>query len=428
MAASARIRSNVCLKLDKDAIIEGLKYGYEAPEPNKFDKYQDFGHSHFRNSVLWGENVENFAIIGGKVNGGGAITGDPKKPATQPDGSVAWGGDKVITIKVGKNLLFQNVTHDTGAHFVYLLNDCENITLNKVRIKKSRDAVDFMGCRNVAVSECNFTGCGDDTIGVKSDYALGRRIKSENFWVWNNYFESGCNGLQFGSETAGDFKNIYFWDITINLGMKSGIGITSNDSATIENVHYKDIRIKDAAVPIFILITERLRTGEPNVKAGSIRNVTFQNITASEIVAGKHHGPANAATISGLPNATIEGLTFQNVKITYKGGEKAEEADLVPPYPKEKYQPNAMGKRPASGFFIRHAKDIAFRNLTIDFEGENAKPPLVVWDVNGLELDGVKLPKQDGVDAIRLKNVENVKIRNSPGLEAKQVAQVQQSR
>src|SRR5688572_28943421 len=32
MVASARIRSNVCLKLDKDAIIEGLKVGYEAPE------------------------------------------------------------------------------------------------------------------------------------------------------------------------------------------------------------------------------------------------------------------------------------------------------------------------------------------------------------------------------------------------------------
>src|SRR5688572_5408702 len=157
MVASARIRSNVCLKLDDGAIIEGLKVGYDAPEPNeKYDRYQDFGHSHFRNSVLWGENVENFAIIGGKVNGGGATQGDQKRPTTQPDGTQAWGGDKVITIKVGKNLLFKDVTHDTGAHFVYLLNDCENITVNKVVIKKSRDAIDFMGCRNVAVSECNF--------------------------------------------------------------------------------------------------------------------------------------------------------------------------------------------------------------------------------------------------------------------------------
>jgi polygalacturonase len=424
MAASARIRSNVCLKLDKEAVIEGLKAGYEAPEPNpQWDKYQDFGHSHFRNAVLWGEHVENFSILGGKVNGGGTIHGEPRKPTTQPDGSMAWGGDKVIAIKGGKNLLFQDVTHETGGHFVYLLNDCENITVNKVVIKKSRDAIDFMGCRNVAVSECNFTGCADDTIGVKSDYALGRRINSENFWVWNNYFESGCNGLQFGSETAGDFHNIYFWDITINQGMKSGIGITSNDSAIIENVHYKDIRIKKAAVPIFLLITERLRTGEKGAKVGTIRNVTFQNITASEVVAGKNHGPANASTISGLPNAIIEDVTFDNVKLTYKGGEKVEEADRVPPYPKENYSPNSMGKRPAAGFFIRHAKGIVFRNLQIDYEGDNPKPSIVAWDVDGLELDHVQLEKTEGVDPMRVQRVTNLNVKNSPGLKVEQVAE-----
>ena len=423
MVASARIRSNVCLKLDNDAIIEGLKVGYDAPEPNeKFDKYQDFGHSHFRNSVLWGETIENFAIIGGKVNGGGATQGDQKRPTTQPDGTQGWGGDKVITIKVGKNLLFKDITHVTGAHFVYLLNDCENITVNKVTIKKSRDAIDFMGCRNVAVSECNFTGCSDDTIGIKSDYALGRKIDSENFWIWNNYFESGCNGLQFGSETAGDFKNIYFWNITINQGMKSGIGITSNDGAVIENVHYKDIKIAKAAVPIFILITDRLRTGEPGQKVGKIKNVTFQNITATDVVAGRHHGPPNASTISGRPDAIIEDLTFANVKLTYKGGDDAKEAELVPPYPKEKYQPNAMGKRPASGFFIRHAKGLTFRNLEIAYEGENAKPPMVVWDVEGLNLDGVKLPQKDGLDTIRMHRVTNLNVKDSPGLDEKRLA------
>jgi hypothetical protein len=40
--------------------------------------YQDYGHSHYRNSIIWGENITNFAIVGGKVNGGHIITGDPK--------------------------------------------------------------------------------------------------------------------------------------------------------------------------------------------------------------------------------------------------------------------------------------------------------------------------------------------------------------
>jgi polygalacturonase len=261
----------------------------------------------------------------------------------------------------------------------------------------------------------------DDTIGVKSDYALGRKINSHDIYVWNCYFESGCNGLQFGSETAGDFRDIFFWDITINQGMKSGIGITSNDGAVIENVHYKNISIKNAAVPIFLIVTDRLRTGEPGAKVGKIRNVTMQNITASEVVAGKHHGPANASTISGLPNGTIEDVTLQNVKLTYKGGEMAEEADRVPPYPKD-YSPNAMGKRPASGFFIRHAKGITLRDVQIDFEGENPKPVMVAWDVDGLELENVVLEETEGVDLVRTKRVTGLNVKNSRGIKTQEVA------
>ena len=220
MVASVHLLSNVQLLLDDQAIIEGRKDGYDLPEPNAGnEKYQDLGHSHFHNAVMWGENLENFAVVGGQVNGGGVTQGNPKPG----------GGDKVFAIKVGKNLLFKNVTHVTGGHFVYLLNDCENITIDHTVIKRSRDAIDLMGCRNVAVTGCNFTGCGDDTLGVKSDYALGRRIKSENIYAWDDYFESGCNGLQFGSETAGDFQHIRFWNIKIGRAMKAGIGITCND-------------------------------------------------------------------------------------------------------------------------------------------------------------------------------------------------------
>jgi len=148
-----------------------------------------------------------------------------------------------------------------------------------------------MGCRNVQVHDCNFTGCVDDTLGMKSDYALGRTIDSANFYVWDNYFESGCNGLQFGSETAGDFHNVNFWNIRIALAMKAGIGITCNDGAIIDGVNYRDITISGAANPIYMLITDRLRTGDTTRKVGTIRNVKISNVTVTDVVAGAHHGP-----------------------------------------------------------------------------------------------------------------------------------------
>ena len=277
-AASIHLKSNIRLLLDKDAVIfGGTPAWFDAPEPNEFDKYQDFGHSHFHDALMWGENIENFALEGGKVNGGSMGHGDPKNG----------GGDKILAIRVGKNFLFKDVTHEKGAHFIYLLNDVENITVNNVVIKESRDAIDFMGCRNVLVHNCNFTGCVDDTIGVKSDYALGRKILSENFWVWDSYFESGCNGLQFGSETAGDFRNVNFWNIKIGRAMKAGIGITCNDGAIIEDVNYRNIEIKGAASPIYLLITDRLRSGDPNKKVGTIRNVKISNVTVTDCKPGR---------------------------------------------------------------------------------------------------------------------------------------------
>jgi hypothetical protein len=57
--------------------LTGHNKGYDTPEHNEYSKYQDYGHSHYRNSLIWGQNITNFAIVGGKVNGGHIITGDP---------------------------------------------------------------------------------------------------------------------------------------------------------------------------------------------------------------------------------------------------------------------------------------------------------------------------------------------------------------
>jgi len=407
IAASIHLKSNVCFKLDEKAEIYGAASGYDAPEPHEpYEKYQDYGHSHFHNSLMWGEDIENFAIIGGKVTGGPIIQGDPKGKDI---------GDKVIVIVRGKNLLFRNVTHDTGGHFVYLLNDCENITVDHVVIKKSRDAIDFMGCRNVQVTGCHFTGCSDDTIGIKSDFVLGRRILSENFYVWDCYFESGCSGLQFGSETAGDFRNIRFWSIKIAKAMKAGIGITSNDSGNIEDVEYRDIEIANAACPIFILITDRLRTGESGVLPGKIKNVTIKNVTISEHKAGKNHGPISTATISGLPGTMIENLTLENIKMTNAGGGTAEDAKAIPPYLKE-YSPNQYKTRPAAAFFVRHVKTLTFKNVEMAYEVPDFRSPLVIWDADGVTLDQFISPKPEGVDMMSLKDVRGLNITNSSAL------------
>ena len=404
-AASIHIKSNVRLLLDNDAVIfGGPMENFDPPEPNPFDQYQDFGHSHFHNSLMWGENIENFAIEGGKLNGGSIIRGDSPK-----------GGDKLVTVVMGKNLLFKNVTHDEkGGHFIYLLNDCENVTMDNIRINQSRDGVDLMGCRNVQISNCRFTDCADDTIGVKSDYALGRKILTENIYVWDCYFESRCNALQFGSETAGDFRNCNFWNIEVSFAGKAGIGMSVNDGGVIDGVNFRNIVIRGSASPIFMFISDRLRSGDPNKKVGKIKNVHLMNVTAKGVPAREK--TVFTSTISGLPESSIENVTLENVKITYPGGGLASEADMVPPLHPEGFSPRNLGRRPAAGFYIRHAKNLVFKNVQCEFEHPDERPSIVASDVDGFTLDGFEASKPAGVATLRQTNVKNLTTRNCPGL------------
>lgn len=404
-AASIHLRSNIRFLLAPDAVITGAARGYAPPEPNPYRRYQDFGHSHFHNALMWGHHLDNFAIVGGHVNGGHIIQGDPRgRPI----------GDKVIAVRVGRNLLFQGVTHDTGGHFVYLLDDCENVTLDHVVIRKSRDAVDFMGCRNVQVHDCRFTGCSDDTIGVKSDWALGRKLTSANFYVWDCYFESGCNGLQFGSETAGDFHNCNFWHIAIGRAMKAGIGITCNDGGVIDGVNYRDITIKGAAVPIYMLITNRLRSGDPAKKTGTIRNVRITNVTVTDCAPGRQ-GPVDTAVISGRPESAISHVLLQNVTIVYPGNGTPAELGVVPPYPKD-YSPRSLGPRPAAGLYVRDVRDLTLRNVALRFDHPDPRPALVASNVDGLTLDHFQAEPSTAGAVLRLDDVRHLAVTSSPGL------------
>src|SRR5258705_9232816 len=78
---SIHLKSNVALYLDQGATILAAdpaeKDGqYDPPEPNQWDQYQDFGHSHWHNSLIWGENLENISILGpGRIDGKGLTTG-----------------------------------------------------------------------------------------------------------------------------------------------------------------------------------------------------------------------------------------------------------------------------------------------------------------------------------------------------------------
>ena len=399
MSGMIFIKSNVTLKIAPDATL------LAAPGPVYGEPLD---------ALIWGDGLENVTITGGGViEGKTGLTRDPGPSGT---------GRRIIAFQRCKNWKITNVSLRHGAHTALHLRSVHGIELGNMKVESfwdrdpnggghGRDGAIFDGCRNVHVYDSVFKG-SDDAFSFKAR-ANGFKTVSENFKIERCTFASrSSNAIQFGSETLADFRNIEIVDSKIEHAGKAGIGITMNDGAVIENVRYRNVEIRNACAPIFIQIRDRNGVGK-------IHNVRFDNITApviSSIPEYKKRSPHGywVAAISGLEEQPVEGIVFNNLTLVYPGGINETADRIAPPYPPLDYQPRKMGMRPASGFYIRHARDIEFHNLRIVHEKPDARPAIVTDSAEGILIDGAILPKSDGAEChVLMRGGKGVEVRNS---------------
>ena len=167
--------------------------------------YQDYGHSHWADALLHGDSVSDVTIMGsGTLDGNGALgTGEPHKKDSGK-------GCKAFGLVRSTGITIRGVTIKDGGWFSILATDCEHLLISGVTIHAARDAIDIMGCRHVFMEHMHISGGGDDAVKFGSDWSVGKRLDSYNVTVVNSVVGCGCNGLQFGSETLGDFHDYHF--------------------------------------------------------------------------------------------------------------------------------------------------------------------------------------------------------------------------
>jgi polygalacturonase len=138
VSGSIRLRSNITLQLARGALIEasGDASTYDAAEPNEWDKFQDAGHGHFHNTLIWGEGLENIAITGG-----GRISGKALNRG---------GGDKAIALKLCHNVTLRDFSIANGGHFGVIATGVDNLTIDNITIDTNRDGIDVDSCRTRA--------------------------------------------------------------------------------------------------------------------------------------------------------------------------------------------------------------------------------------------------------------------------------------
>ncbi len=366
-ANSIHMMSNVTLQLDSGATIRGAGgTGYDAPESNPFDDFQDFGHSHFHDAMIWGENLTNIGFVGpGVIDGGGnLITGNPDRGEA----------DKIISIKRCRNLrIGDGLTLRRGGHFAALINGCTTVRSDRLTIDTAsdRDGWNVISTTDVIISNANIAA-NDDALAFKSDYALGAKLPNGGVEVRNSRLSAGCcNALMFGSETCGDFTGYDFHDITITGANKSGLGLVSMDGAVISDVHYRNITISGVSSPIMQKVGTRRRCGNsPGI--GRIHDITYDNIT----ITGKS-SPQFTATLWGESGSNrINNVRFTGVRITVPGGSGAMGTG-VPSNDPNNYNPNSIGKRPSYGWYIHNANNITFEGGSVGFQSSDARPAVI---------------------------------------------------
>jgi polygalacturonase len=445
LSYSIHLKSNISLYLDQGCILlaadSAAGGSYDEPEPNAFKMYQDFGHSHWHNSLIWGENLQNISILGpGVIYGKGLSRSFTDKEGWAKIGVdarpflIKGGGNKTIALKLCRNVILKDFTIIYGGHFGILATGVDNFTIDNVKMDTNRDGMDIDCCNNVRISNCTVNSPYDDAICLKSSFALGYAKSTENVTITNcqvSGYDLGTfyNGtyqrnqwsqvpdqegpagrIKFGTESNGGFKNITISNCVFNYCR--GLALETVDGAVLEDITVNNIVMKDVTnSPIFLRLGARMR-GPAGIQVGALRRVSISNIIA-------YNADAHFATlISGIPGHSIEDIKLNNIRIYYRPIDSplVKIQTVVPEHEKDYPEPQKMGVMPAYGFFIRHVKNIELNNIDITYLGTETRSPFILDDVKGVDLFRIKMQTPDRKKSIILKNVEDITVTQVNGI------------
>ncbi|HVX56731.1 MAG TPA: right-handed parallel beta-helix repeat-containing protein, partial [Candidatus Saccharimonadales bacterium] len=424
MCFTIRLKSNVHLYLDQGSTVlaadspkpgesggyRGGRYDLAEPQNPAIEPFQDYGHNHWHNSLIWGEELHDISITGpGLIWGRGLSNGRNRKTLGNPFTAEYTGtGNKAIALKNCHNVHLADFNILKGGHFGLLLTGVDNLTIDGLVIDTDRDGMDIDCCKNVRVAKCTVNAPWDDAICPKSSFALGYARATENLTISNCYV-SGCwilgtlldgtfkritdpdyafhtGRIKCGTESNGGFKNVTITNCTFE-GCQ-GLALETVDGALLEDVTISNLAMRDiVSCPIFLRLGARLRGPKDTTKVGTLRRVLINNIVA-------HNSASDISSIiSGIPGYAIEDVKVANVFVDHKGGKDASAAMIQPPEDVSKYpEPGMFGPMPCHGFFLRHLRGLEMSHVEIRPDAPDARPAFYLQDVTRADFLAVTAP------------------------------------
>ncbi|PTX95821.1 glycoside hydrolase family 28 protein [Opitutus sp. ER46] len=476
LSYSIRLRSHVGLHLGPGATIlaadppaPGTEGGYDAPEPNASTQCQDFGHSHWHNSLIWGEDLEGVTITGpGRIYGRGLSRGNgrisrpvgtrypptggalpdvlaadgpvefPPRPDLKPgpfgypsarDNLPAGVGNKAIALKNCRNVVLRDFTILHGGHFGILATGVDNLTIDNLLIDTNRDGMDIDSCSNVRIANCSVNSPWDDGICLKASYALNRNRPTENVTITNCFVSGYDEGtlldgtrqrldahrggpigrIKLGTEASGGFRAITISNCVFECCR--GLALEQVDGGEMADITVTNLVMRDLVnAPVFIRLGGRLRG--PDVKQpGTARRIIISNVVAHNVA------PDHGLFIAGVPGHRVEDVSLSNIHITYRGGGTAEQARRDVPELERGYpEPELFGVLPSWGLFARHVANFTLRDVKFELLQPDARPAARLDDVVGARFVRVELPAGGPTAPWAIVNSAALRVQETTGL------------
>ena len=416
---SIHLQSGVTLRFEEGAVMKAAPVtetdGYDEAEPND-SRYQDFGHSHWHNSLLWGENLHDVTIEGcGRIDGSGVLSrGEPRRRANGQ--KVA---NKALALRDCQRVTVKGVEFLECGHFAMLLTGVDDLLIDSVCIDTNRDGIDIDCCERVTVSRCRVNTLNDDAIVLKCSYALGWAKPTEHVLIEDCHVSGydvgtmldgtcttkilkapdgdGPTGrIKLGTESNGGFRHITIRNCQFNHCR--GLALETVDGAAMEDISVSNLRMDDICnSPIYIRLGDRMRAPEgfhPSTVSGiSIRNVKVTDADSRY-----------ACLIAGVEGQPVRNVSIEDLEIEYRGGLTLEDVELqrgrnpffIPEARKASEpgeanypEPSAHGIQPAWGFSISHAEDITLKNIRLRLLQKDERPWLYQKDTKGASITNV---------------------------------------
>jgi hypothetical protein len=370
MTGSVTLKANMTLWISENAVLRNIKGN------DKIKTYSEgsFQGGYITRYFLFGNQVDNLTITGGGTIDLNTTERLPGKSSTRRPSTLGFVNSENVTVT--------NVDLIHCDFWAFVPQKSDSIIIDGLNIfNVNKDGIATIDCHDITITNCVISS-GDDAMVPKS-YDASKGI--DNMVVKNiTVNHTRWKGFKYGGSTKGDFTNSSIEDMAI-VHSHSGIALYAMSGIDVTNIRFNRIKMNWVQTPFFIVRDAAASTTTPGMQDIHFSNIEVRNVYGSE--GSSIQGNKVNGTVYPIKN-----ITFTNVDVDFKGG--VNRVPGTPPeFPTGKYpETTVFGTFPAWGYYIRHAENVVFTNVTHSVSPEDAREAIVLEDVTGFENKGQDKP------------------------------------